>query len=138
MVNLLYFEDLNVGDQLKFDTRISGEQVERYLDSVGDGYRRHIENAVEKYGNLVPPHLIPGILANTTIGVRAYPTLALIELSYRFFGPVHIGDELQIIDEVISKREISRKIGKVKLNRKATCDNSLVLEARIEHRLLRR
>ena len=133
-----YFEDLNVGDKLKFHTRVSREQVERFLDSVGGEYRRHIENAVERYGNLVPPHLIPGIIVNATINVKAYPTLALVEMSYRFYRPVHIDEELQIIDEIISKREISLKLGEVRLSRKATCNNSLVLEASIEHRLLRR
>ncbi len=138
MEQRLYFEDMNVGDQLKFQTKVTRSQVEKFLDSIGDAYREHLETAVEKYGNLVPPHLIPGLIANLSVSVRAYPALALVEMRYRFFRPVHIDAKLEVVDTILSKKEVSREIGQVVVDRNVTCDNSLVAEARIEHRLLRR
>ncbi len=115
--DLLYFEDLNVGDRWLSDWReVTADDVADFALLTGDDDPLHREgNAPSPFGEPVAHGLLGlSILAGLSSQHPRVATLALVGIdSWQFEAPIFFGDRVQVATSVERLEQHGRRAGRV-------------------------
>ncbi len=127
-------QDMEVGDEFIYQFIVTSPQVRLFLQAVavnGDGhYESHILGEVaDNHGLLVPPHMIPGVLANLNLGHKRHATLSSVGhriVHNHFMKPDKL---MKAVERIISKKRTGE--GKTQIHSSTKVfdrDNNLIAE----------
>lgn len=134
-----YFEDYKVEDLINYKLKIKKDQINKFLNAIGKNYQKHITELTKKYGLIVPPHIMPAILAEESMKLKHYPDFAIHKIDYKFLKPIKADEELQVIERVIEKNDrVAKDYGQIILEREIkNRAGETVIQAIIDHRVLK-
>ena len=103
------YSEINIGDKESLTHKITKEDIEKFVQLTGDDNRLHVDEKFAGTTQFKKP-VVHGMLGasfiSTVIGTKLPGDGALwFSQSLEFLLPVRIGDELQVIAEVIKKND---------------------------------
>ncbi len=114
---LLYLEDINVGDRWLSEWRkITADDVSDFASLTGDHDPLHREDADESpFGEPVAHGLLGlSVLAGLSSEQPNAATLALVGISdWQFEAPIFFGDEVQVLTQIEEIQQHGRRAGRV-------------------------
>lgn len=112
---LTYYEDYVVGDEWVTPERvITAEDVQQFADLTGDHHRLHLD---PEFGaaSLFGERIAHGLLGLALVNGLAYGSvidsdyvLAFLGITWKFTGPIHLGDTLHAVLHIADCRPTSK------------------------------
>lgn len=110
-----YYEDYAVGDEFVSPARtVTETDVVMFAGLTGDYNRLHTDAEYMK-GSMFGERIAHGLLGLALVNGLKYRTemdadgvLAFLGLSWKFSGPIKIGDTIHTVVRIVSKRETSK------------------------------
>lgn len=129
---LLYYEDLQVGDQWTSDWReVSGDDVADFAQLTGDHDPLHTDQgAASPFGKPVAHGLLGlSILAGLSTSAPRAATLAFVSVTdWKFASPIFFGDNVQVLTQVESIEPHGRRACRVVWLRKLLNQDGRVVQ----------
>jgi acyl dehydratase len=112
---LRYYDDYIVGEEHVTPARtIGAEDVRRFADLTGDHHRLHLDPEFGR-ASMFGENIAHGLLGMTLVNGLAYGAvidpdyvLAFLGVSWRFAGPIRLGDTLRATIRIASRRTTSK------------------------------
>jgi len=112
---LRYYEDYLIGAELETPARtIAAEDVRRFADLTGDHHPLHLDPEFGR-SSIFGANIAHGLLGMALVNGLAYGSvidpnyvLAFLGVSWKFAGPIRIGDTLRAAIRIASRRPTSR------------------------------
>ena len=143
--HVLYFEDLDIGDQWISPSRTVGKrEVLEFANLTGDFNPLHVDPEFARQTPFRRPiaHGLLGLsfmagLSSTAPAVRTVALLRIIQ--WRFLQPIFFGDTIRVQTEVVDKRACGRGRGRVRWKQTVVNQHDeVVQEGELETLVMRR